>query len=119
MMLTVLAQLLREIAPVYIGYVQTQALSPYFVVRDRSASAMERALTGGGVSYEATADVYCCAETMEASRNLALLALRATDGRLTAGGVLEVSAEYGGEPATGLYEHHLTVRVVAGGLPDE
>ena len=96
-------------APVCRGYPQTKMRPPYIVVRPLSSTAETQSLESTMV-WSGEYAVYCVADTVWGSANLAMDAKKLLDGVYIDGTTLTASMSYTGSPVQGLYESLVTIQ---------
>lgn len=115
-MLDSIAQLLRPIAPVYVGYAESMADLPYIVIRPLYLSPTDNSVCGGAVAWDEQVSVYCCASSVQASYNLCKLVIEAIDGKMVDGHVASAYAGYADSLIEGHYESNVTITIMRGEL---
>ena len=103
-------------APVYIGYAASGAQAPFAVLRPIIINPIDIAISGAQIDWDGQYGLYCAAESVEASYNLALLMMRQLAGKRLPGGVATVSMGYGPSLLEGLYETQVTIQFNQGGI---
>ena len=96
-------------APVCRGYPQTKMRPPYIVVRPLSSTAEAQSLESTMV-WSGEYAVYCVADTVWGSANLAMDVKKLLDGVYIDGTTLTTSMSYTGSPVQGLYESLVTIQ---------
>lgn len=96
-------------APVCRGYPQTKMRPPYIVVRPLSSTVETQSLESTMV-WSGEYAVYCVADTVWGSANLAMDVKKLLDGVYIDGTTLTASMSYTGSPVQGLYESLVTIQ---------
>ena len=96
-------------APICRGYPHTGVRSPYIVVRPLSSTAEAQSLESTMV-WSGEYAVYCVADTVWGSANLAMDVKKLLDGVYIDGTTLTASTSYTGSPVQGLYESLVTIQ---------
>lgn len=91
------------------GYPHTGVRPPYIVVRPLSSTTETQSLEGTMV-WSGEYAVYCVADTVWGSANLAMDAKKLLDGVYIDGTTLTASMSYTGSPVQGLYESLVTIQ---------
>lgn len=102
--------------PVYVGYPPTDAKLPYVVHRPLIVSDEDLAVDGSAIDWDYQTSLYCCANGVEASFNLALAVMSATQGQRVGGTTVSTSMGYAGSPVEGHYESQVTIQIMQGGI---
>jgi len=103
-------------APSYIGYAPTGAALPYVVSRPLLTDDLELALSGDALGWDFQFSLYCCAASVEASFNLAVMVMRDLQGKRVGGTTLSTSMGYVGAQVEGHYESQITVQLNQGSI---
>lgn len=118
---SLLADLNAKIAPlgvgVWPGYAPTGAGLPYVVTRPLDVGLdTEVAVAGNAFDWNTQISAYCCAESVEASFNLALAVVQTLQGSRLRGTTLSATIGYNGAQVEGHYESQVTVQLNQGGF---
>lgn len=98
------------------GYAATGAQPPYVVNRPLVIDHEDLALDGNPIGWDFQFSLYCAGESVEASFNLALLAMGRLQGQRVGDSTLDTSMGYIGAQVEGHYESQLTVQIYQGGI---
>lgn len=101
---------------VHKGYAPTWAGLPYTVHRPLTLDPEALAISGNALGWNSQTVLYACAESVEASFNLALELMRALQGARVANTTLSTSMGYVGAMVEGHYESSVTVQLNQGGI---
>ena len=101
---------------VHEGYAPTGAMLPYTVHRPLYMDVDANSVTGEVIDWDVRFTMYACAESVEASFNLALLLMQALTGARVAGTTLATSMGYSGAVVEGHYESQVTIQLNQGEL---
>ncbi|QCW22282.1 tail terminator [Microbacterium phage Luna18] len=107
---------LVESAPSHIGYAPTGAELPYVVSRPLLVDDLNLAVNGKTIDWDFQFSVYCCAASVEASYNLAIMVMNDLQGQRVGGTTLSTSMGYTGAQVEGHYESQVTVQLNQGGI---
>lgn len=101
-------------APSHEGYPPTGAKVPYVVSRPLILDDLDIALNGDAIDWDAQFTLYCCAASVEASFNLAVLVMNELQGARVGGTTLSTSMGYSGAQVEGHYESAVVVQLNQG-----
>lgn len=101
---------------VFEGYAATGSKPPYIVTRPMIADAGDLALCGHPMDWDNRFGVYCVAESVAASYNLAVLVIKALQGKRVGDDVISCSMGYSGAQVESRYETQVTVQLYQGEL---
>jgi hypothetical protein len=101
---------------IWTGYAPSGARLPYSVHRPLFVGGDVIAVTGEVIDWDHQTTIYCCAESVEASYNLALAVMRSLQNKRVAGTTLSTSMGYSGAQVEGHYESQVTVQLNQGGI---
>jgi hypothetical protein len=101
---------------VYSGYAPTGAKLPYTVHRPLVLNEEASSVAGVVIDWDYQSTLYACAESVEASWNLAVALMQALSGKPAGGTTLSTSMGYSGAPVEGHYESQVTVQLNQGGI---
>lgn len=102
--------------PVHPGYAPTGAEAPYIVVRPMAINPNAVSLQGRAIGWDDQLAAYCCADSVEASYNLAKSSMSHLDGLRLGDSTASVSMGYTGAKVEGLYESQVTIQSDQGAL---
>lgn len=103
-------------APSHIGYPPTGAKLPYALTRPLLADDLEAAVAGNAIDWDFQFTIYCCAASVEASFNLAMLVMQDLQGARVGDTTLATSLGYDGAQVEGHYESAVVVQLHQGVL---
>ena len=101
---------------VFDGYAKTGSAPPYVVNRPMILDGDTEALCGQNISWDFNFSLYCVASSVEASFNLAVMAVKALQGKRVGGSTLSCSMGYTGAQVESRYESQVTVQINQGEL---
>jgi hypothetical protein len=101
---------------IYPGYAVTGAPLPYTVHRPLIFGEADVSVAGVALDWDYQSSLYACAESVEASFNLAVLLMQALSGARVSGSTLSTSMGYSGAQVEGHYECQVTVQLNQGGI---
>lgn len=108
--------LVQPVIPVHTGYAPTGAKLPYVVHRPLVLDSGDIALDGSALGWSHQTSMYVCADSVEASYNVAVAVMKALQGARVAGTTLTTSMGYTGAMVEGHYESQVTVQLNTGGI---
>lgn len=100
----------------FLGYPDTGARAPYYVIRPMVTTPGDLALCGQSLTWDFQLGVYCCGASVEASYNLALAVMRALQGKRVDDSTLSCTMGYVGAQQESHYETQVTVQIDQGAL---
>lgn len=103
-------------APSHIGYAPTGAKVPYVVSRPLLVDDLSLAVNGDAIDWDFQFSLYCCAASVEASYNLAIMVMNDLQGQRVGGTTLTTSMGYIGAQVEGHYESQVTVQLNQGSI---
>lgn len=103
-------------APCIEGYADTGQQLPYVVSRPLVILQDAVALAGNAIASDDQFSLYCCAGSVEASYNLAVMVMAELQGERVGGTTLSTSMGYTGAQVEGHYESQVTVQLNQGGI---
>ncbi|WNM75058.1 tail terminator [Microbacterium phage Morrigan] len=103
-------------APSHIGEAPTGATMPYVVSRPLLVDDLNVAVNGKAIDWDFQFSLYCCAASVEASYNLAVMVMKDLQGQRVGGTTLTTSMGYTGAQVEGHYESQVTVQLNQGGI---
>ena len=101
---------------IHTGYAPSGAQLPYTVQRPLIMGVEVEAISGDALNYDTQVSLYACAESVEASFNLAVELMRAVQGKRAQGTTLSTSMGYNGAQVAGHYESQVTVQLSQGSI---
>lgn len=113
-MLGISTVLLSVGVPIYEGYAATGAKLPYIVHRPSLIDVVSSSIGGESLVWDFSHAIYCCAESVEASFNLAKLVLTTIQGVRLGDTVAAASLSYTGARVEGWYETLVTIQLEIG-----
>lgn len=102
--------------PVFIGYPTTGAPAPYATLRPALVQPSAVAIGGRAIGWVCDYVLYCTGASVEASYNLAVLAMGLLQGARVGDSTLSVSLGYSGNLVEGAYDSAVTIDVMQGAL---
>lgn len=103
-------------APSHVGYAPTGTQLPYVVSRPLLVDDLAVAVNGDAIDWDFQFSLYCCATSVEASFNLALMVMNDLQGQRVGGTTLSTSMGYTGAQVEGHYESQVTVQLNQGSI---
>lgn len=105
---------LITVAPAHEGYPPTGAKVPYVVTRPLILDDLAVSVAGEAIDWDAQFTLYCCAASVEACYNLAVLVMGELQGARVGGTTLSTSMGYSGAQVEGHYESAVVVQLNQG-----
>lgn len=102
--------------PAFIGYAASGQKLPYVASRPLLADDLEAAIAGNAIDWDFQFTIYCCAASVAASFNLAMMVMNQLQGQRVGGTTLAVSLGYDGALVEGHYESAVVVQLHQGVL---
>lgn len=100
----------------FLGYPETRAKAPYYVIRPMVTTPGDLALCGQSMAWDFQFGVYCCGASVEASYNLGIAVMAALQGQRVGDSTLSCTMGYVGSQQESHYETQVTVQINQGGL---
>jgi hypothetical protein len=107
---------LVQSAPSFLGYAPTGQKLPYVVSRPLLTDDLELALAGNALDWDFQFTLYCCAASVEASYNLAMMVIADVHSKRVGGTTLSASMGYNGAQVEGHYESAVVVQLNQGSI---
>lgn len=112
-----ITQLVKDAGlPAFGGYAGTGSKPPYVVVRPMVVQTEDLALCGQALDWDFNFGLYCVGASVEASYNLAVMAMQALQGKRVGGSTLSCTMGYTGAQVESRYESQVTVQINQGAL---